>query len=84
MALINEQMLIGHFDFWQSEDIIMFRQTLVLAGGLDPTERQIEALFDRRSKTCDTYFPAFQYVVWSGLPAREALDNVLFETVGTA
>ena len=84
LAAINEQMLLGHFDFWQSEGIIMYRQTLVLTGGIEPTDRQIEAILDNAIKSCENYFPAFQYVIWSGLPAREALDNVLFETVGTA
>ena len=33
LALINEQMLIGHFDLWEQEGAIMFRQALLLAGG---------------------------------------------------
>jgi hypothetical protein len=84
LAAINEQMLLGHFDYWQNEGIIMFRQTLVLAGGVEPTDRQVEAILDNAIQSCETYHPAFQYVIWSGLPAREALDNVLFETVGSA
>lgn len=31
---------------------------------------------------CETYFQAFQFVVWSGLDAKSAMDAVLFETVG--
>ncbi|MGB8816430.1 MAG: YbjN domain-containing protein [Rhizobiaceae bacterium] len=84
VALINEQLLMGHFDFWHRENVIMFRQTLVLSGGLDPTERQVEALFDSAVEACDTYFAAFQFVVWSGLTGREAIETVLFETVGNA
>ena len=84
VTLINEQLLMGHFDFWQRENVIMFRQSLILPGGLDPTERQIEALFESAVETCDVYFSAFQFVVWSGLPARDALDSALFETIGTA
>ncbi len=84
LAVINERLLMGHFDFWQTEGIIMFRQSLILTGGIEPTERQIEALLKNATDSCENYFQAFQYVIWSGLPAREALDNVLFETVGTA
>ena len=40
LAAINEQMLLGHFDFWQSEGIIMYRQTLVLTGGVDDRLRR--------------------------------------------
>ena len=84
VTLINEQLLMGHFDFWQRENVIMFRQSLILPGGLDPTERQIEALFESAVETCDVYFSAFQFVVWSGQTARDALDSALFETIGNA
>ncbi len=84
VTLINEQLLMGHFDFWQRENVIMFRQSLILSGGLDPTERQVEALFESAVETCEVYYAAFQFVVWSGLSGREALDAVLFETVGNA
>ena len=84
LAAINERMLLGHFDYWQNEGIIMFRQSLILSGGIEPTDRQIEALLNSAIEACETYYQAFQYVIWSGLPAREALDNVMFETMGSA
>jgi hypothetical protein len=34
--------------------------------------------------SCERYFPAFQFVVWAGKPARDALDAALFETSGEA
>ncbi len=33
---------------------------------------------------CERYYQAFQFVLWAGKPAREALDAVLFETEGEA
>src|SRR6187399_702956 len=30
LSLINEQMLFGHFDLWEQEGAIMFRQSLLL------------------------------------------------------
>ena len=32
VALINEQLWIGHFDIWQHNGVVMFRHALVLAG----------------------------------------------------
>lgn len=84
VGLINEQLLMGHFDFWQREHVIMYRQSLLLAGGLDPTERQIEALLAGAVDACEAYFSAFQYVVWSAQSARSALEAALFETAGNA
>ena len=33
---------------------------------------------------CENYFQAFQFVLWAGRSAREAMDLATFETVGTA
>ena len=35
-------------------------------------------------EACEGYFQAFQFVVWSGTSARDALPAVLFETTGNA
>ncbi len=84
LALINEQMLFGHFDLWEQEGAIMFRQALLLNGGVEPTGQQVEVLLSTALEACECYFQAFQFVVWSGVPARDALRSVLFETHGCA
>jgi len=84
LSLINEQMLFGHFDLWEQEGAIMFRQSLLLSGGAEPTSQQVEVLLHSALEACECYFPAFQFVVWSGSSARDALANVLFETKGNA
>jgi hypothetical protein len=84
LSLINEQMLFGHFDLWEQEGAIMFRQSLLLAGGAEPTSRQVEVLLHSALEACECYFQAFQFVIWTGSTAREALDAALFETKGTA
>jgi hypothetical protein len=33
---------------------------------------------------CERYYPAYQFVVWAGNSAREALDAAVFETAGEA
>lgn len=83
ISLINEQMLFGHFDFWEHEGTIMFRQALLLAGGAEATSQQVEILLSSALEACECYFQAFQFVIWSGSTAREALSNVMFETQGT-
>jgi hypothetical protein len=35
-------------------------------------------------EACERYFTAFQFVVWAGKTAREALDATMFETSGEA
>jgi hypothetical protein len=84
LSLVNGQVLMGHFDLWRNEDVVIFRQSLLLAGGAEPTNRQVEVLLSSAIEACEAYFQAFQFVVWSGMDAKAAIDAVLFETVGEA
>ena len=81
---VNEQMWIGHFDLWQKEGVVMYRQALLLSGGAEPTSAQVERLLLTAVEACERYFQAFQFVVWAGKSAPEALQTVMFETVGEA
>ena len=84
IALVNEQLWIGHFDLWTQDGMVMFRHALVLAGGVEATSQQCQALLSSALEGCEGYFPAFQFVVWAGKSAREALDAAMFETSGEA
>jgi hypothetical protein len=84
LSLVNEQLLIGHFDLWKGEGVVMYRQALLLNGGAEPTSEQLECLLMSALEACERYYQAFQFVVWAGHPAQEALDGAMFETLGNA
>jgi hypothetical protein len=84
ISRINEQLWVGHFDLWSSENVVMFRHSHILAGGAEPTNAQCETMLRVSVEACERYFQAFQFVMWAGKTAREALDSVLFETEGEA
>jgi hypothetical protein len=84
LALVNEQMWMGHFDLWSKENVIMFRQSLLLAGGAEASGAQIEGLMANALEACERYYQSFQFVVWAGKTAQEALECALFETAGEA
>ena len=84
IALINEQLWIGHFDVWMANGVVMFRHALVLAGGTAASDRQCEAVLGSALDSCERYYPAFQFVIWAGKCAREAMDSAMFETSGEA
>lgn len=84
LAAINEKLVIGHFDVWSKEGAVMFRHALLLSGGAEPTAPQAERMLALALESCERFFQAFQYVVWGGRTAEDALAASLFETVGEA
>lgn len=84
IAHMNEQMWIGHFDLWPDDGLVMFRHALILTGGVEATDAQCATVLSTAIDTCERYFPAFQFVLWAGKSAREALDAAMFETSGEA
>jgi hypothetical protein len=84
VAMVNEQLWVGHFDFWNKDGLVMFRQALMLAGGVGASDGQCEALLATAVDACERYYQAFQFVAWAGKNARESLDATLFETAGEA
>jgi hypothetical protein len=84
LAMINEQLLHGHFDLWRCDGSLVFRNSLVLAGGAQANDAQCEALIRLAVEACQRYYPAVQFVAWAGRNAGEAMECSLFETMGEA
>jgi hypothetical protein len=84
VAAINEQLWVGHFDLWTHSGMIMHRQALVLPGGLVASTAQCESMLVGAIHACERYYPAFQFVVWAGKSAPEAMSAAMFDTEGEA
>ena len=82
--LINEQLWLGHFDLWSQQDMVMFRHSLCLAGGAAASDAQCGAVVKAAVNACETYFQAFQFVLWANRGPREAIALAAFETSGAA
>jgi hypothetical protein len=82
--LINEQLWLGHFDLWKEQDLVMFRHALCLAGGTAANDAQCGAVVKAAVNACETYYQAFQFVLWADREPREALAFAAFETRGSA
>ncbi len=55
-----------------------------MLNGAEPTAKQCEALLQAALETCERYYQAFQFVVWAGKRAEDALASTIFETEGQA
>ena len=84
IAAINEQLWIGHFDVWLTTGSIMYRQALILPGGMTASPAQCELMLEGALHACERYYPALQFVVWAGKTAAEAMTAAMFDTAGEA
>jgi len=84
VARINEQLWVGHFDVWSKDGVVMFRHAMLLAGGAQPNDAQCEAILSSALEACERYYQSFQFVVWGGKTASEALEGAMFDTRGHA
>jgi hypothetical protein len=83
VALINEQLWLGHFDLWSPDGTVVFRQALLLVGNRSASARQCEVMLGTALDLCERYYPAFQFVL-ANHSASEAIMAVSIETAGEA
>lgn len=83
MALINEQLWLGHFDLWKDDGMLLYRHGLLLAGA-ETHAGQCEALLRAALEACERYYQSFQFVLWAGKSPEEALAAIMLETQGQA
>lgn len=84
LAEINSKMWLGHFDVCSDELTPMFRHAVLLRGARAASVEQVEDLVDIALCECERYYPAFQFVIWGGKSAQEAVTAAILETVGEA
>lgn len=84
LAMVNEKLWLGHFGLWDEDGVPMFRHTSLLRGGAGLSPEQVEDLVDLAVSECERFYPAFQFVIWGGKTAREAVAASLLETAGEA
>lgn len=84
LALVNEQLWLGHFDIWSNGNVLLYRHGAMLGSdgllGLDQAQALVETAVDE----CDRFYPAFQFVLWGDKSPREALDAALVDAAGEA
>jgi hypothetical protein len=84
LAAVNERLWLGHFGLWADEGVPMFRHATLLRGAGGASIEQIEDLVDIALSECERFYPAFQFVIWGGKSAQEAISAALLDTVGEA
>lgn len=84
LALINEQLWLGHFDIWSRGGVLVYRHGLMLDEDGMLSLSMAQFAVESAIAECDRFYPAFQFVLWGDKPPREALDAALVDAAGEA
>lgn len=84
LALINEQLWLGHFDIWSNGSMVLYRHGLMLGeeGLLGPGRAQM--VVEAAIEECDRFYPVFQFILWGDKTPQEALVSAMVDAVGEA
>ena len=84
LALINEQLWLGHFEIWSASGTILYRHGLLLSSEALLSLESTETLIETAISECERFYPVFQFILWSDKTPAEALAASLIETRGEA
>lgn len=84
LALINEQLWLGHFELWSTSGTILFRHGLLVGDNGTLSLEMAETLIESAIDECERFYPVFQFILWGGKTPAEALAASLIETRGEA
>ncbi len=84
LALVNEQMWIGHFDLWSNGGTLLYRNATLLSDEGLLSLGQAQGLVETAVEECDCFYPAFQFVLWGDKRPKEALAAAMVDAAGEA
>jgi len=84
LAMANEKLWIGHFGLETEEGTPVFRHSVLLRGAPGASAESLEDMVDIALTECERFFPAFQFVLWGGKGANDALAAAMLDCVGEA
>ena len=84
LALVNENLWVGHFSYWTEQNMPVFKHSVFLNYGEEFFEHKISQMIDIAIKECERIYPVFKVVLTKGMSPQEALYPMMMETIGQA
>ena len=79
MSLLNERLVSGHFDYWDKNRCLVYRNSLSLLGGAKLRTEQGLDILSLALDAAERGYPACQYVTWAGKSPEDALTSALVD-----
>ena len=84
LAMINDNMWVGHFSYWTEQKMPIYRHSIFCNRLNTHLEQQIAQILDIAIKECERMYPVFKVVLTKGMEPSQALYPLLMETSGQA
>jgi hypothetical protein len=84
LAVINEDLWVGHFSYWTEQAMPVFRHSLFCNQQNPHFSNQIAQMIDIAVKECERMYPIFKVVLTKGMTPSQALFPKIMETAGQA
>ena len=84
LALVNEQLWLGHFDLWSNGGVLLYRHGIMLGEEAMLSLGSARMAVETAISECDRFYPAFQFVLWGDKGPKEALEASLVDAAGEA
>ena len=79
MSLLNERLASGHFDYWDKNRCLVYRDSASLRGGAKLGTEQGLDMLAHALDAAERGYPACQYVIWAGKSPEDALTSALVD-----
>lgn len=84
LALVNEDLWVGHFSYWAEQNMPVFKHSMIVTDTECEFEGKVSQLIDIAVKECERMYPIFNVVLTKGMSPKQALYPLEFETIGRA
>ena len=84
LSMVNQRVWMGHFEVWPEDGEVVFRHSMALPHGEQPTLAQAASMIDAAVEASDRFYPAFDFLIRGAKSPSDAMAACMFETVGQA
>ena len=85
LALVNEDLWLGHFSYWTEQNMPVFKHSILLQEEEeDVLNGKLSQVIDIAIRECERMYPVFKVVLTKGMDPKQALYPMLMETIGQA
>ncbi|HCU58701.1 MAG TPA: hypothetical protein DIC64_01835 [Alphaproteobacteria bacterium] len=73
LALINEDLWLGHFSYWTERETPVFKHSIIVNPQDSHFEEKLAQIIDIAVSECEQMYPVFQAVICQNIPPKQVL-----------